>query len=92
MSHLSYCISCWGGIPNWETYFQIKKYVCDCFVAKTSLMTVLNFTLPVHAFVIIINTEHKNYSLEHTKPLFNELNLENFYYNHTFVEIFMFLK
>ena len=49
MSHLSYCISCW------VKYFQFKKGVCDCFLAKKSLMTALNFTSPVHAFDLIIN-------------------------------------
>ena len=39
--------------------------------------------------------EHKNYCLEHTKPLFNEhkiLNLENLYFYHMFMEIFKILK
>ena len=40
---------------NWEKYFQFKKGVCNCFLAKKSLMTALNFTSPVHAFVLIIN-------------------------------------
>ena len=46
MSHLSYCISCWGGIPN----YKLGK-----IFSKKSLMTALNFTSPVHAFVLIIN-------------------------------------
>ena len=57
MSHLSYCISCWVGIPNYKMgkIFSIKKGVCDCFLAKKSLMTALKCTLPVHAFLLIIN-------------------------------------
>ena len=79
---------------NWGKYFQFKKGMCDCFLAKKSLMTALNFTLHVHAFVLII-MEHKSYCLEHTKPLFNEhkiLNLENLYFNHMFMEISKILK
>ena len=40
---------------NWEKYFQVKEGVCDCFFAKKFLMTALNFTSPVYAFVRIIN-------------------------------------
>ena len=91
----------WGGIPNYKlgkNIFNSKKRVCDCFLAKKSLMTALNFTLPVQCARIRTYNQHMNNKsccFEHTKPLFNEhkiLNLENLYFYHIFKEFFKILK
>ena len=98
MSHLSYCISCWGGIPNYKLgkIFSIQKRCVRLLFGKE-----VSYDRPEFYFTCArIRTynqhmEHKSYCLEHTKPLFNEhkiLNLENLYFYHMFMEIFKILK
>ena len=79
MSHLSYCISCWGGVPSYklEKIFSIQKRCVRNMCPSEDHNATRDFTL------------------EHTKPLFNEkeiLNLENLYLYHTFMETFKIMK
>ena len=97
-SHLIYCISCWGGIPNTklQSLFAIQK---RC----VRLLFGLHYSFDHPEFYetcarIRTYQSHmapKIYSLEHTKPLFNQnriLNLFNLYIYHTFINTFKILK
>ena len=97
-SHLSYCISCWGGIPNskHEILFRIQK---RCI----SLLFGLQYSFDHAGFYETCARERtyqehklpKQHCLEHTKPLFNKqqiLNVSNLYVYHTFIDTFKILK
>ena len=98
MSHLSYCISCWGGMPvnRLSKIFAIQKRCVRLLFGK-----ILNYDQKeFYETCARVRTyqEHmaaKNFCLEHTKPLFNKhgiMNLENLYKYHTFMEAFKVLK
>ena len=98
MSHLSYCISCWGGVPEYKLskIFAIQKRCIRLLFGNT-----LNRDHPefyetcARARSIDEHLAEKSFSLEPTKPLFNEkgiLSLKNLYYYHTFMETFKVLK
>ncbi len=98
MSHLSYCISCWGGIPDYKLnrIFAIQKRCIRLLFGKIASYDHMEF----YETCARVRTydDHKapkNFRLEHTKPLFNEygvMNLENLYKYHTFMETFKVLK
>ena len=97
-SHLSYCISCWGGISKnkLQSIFSVQKRCIRLLFGKE-----LNFD---HSE--FYNTcarvrpykQHiadKNFQLEHTKPLFNEqklLTLHHLYIYHTFIDTIKIMK
>ena len=98
LSHLTYGISCWGGVPNYKLnkVFAIQKRCIRLLFGK-------RFTFDHHEFYLTCartrsfdeQMEPRNFCLEHTKPLFNEhdlMNLENLYHYHTFMELFKILK
>ena len=57
-SHLSYCISSWGAIPNYklQSIFSIQKYVFAYYLVLSTHMTMLDTMLHVHECVPINNT------------------------------------
>ena len=75
MSHLSYCISCWGGIPNYKLgkIFSIQISCVRLLFGKEVSYDRTEFYFTC-ARICTYNQhmEHKSYSFEHTKPLFNE--------------------
>ena len=96
-SHLSYCISSWGGISEnkLQTLFSLQKRCIRILFGKE-----INYDHPeFYNSCARVRTykEHmakKNYQLEHTKPIFNEqslLTLHHLYIYHTFCEVFKLL-
>ena len=98
MSHLTYCTSCWGGVPDYKLsrIFAIQKRCIRLLFGKTLTSDHEEF-YQTCARVRTINEhrEEKAFCLEHTKPLFNEhsiMSLGNLYVYHTFMQIFKILK
>ena len=98
MSHLSYCISCWGGIPSYklEKIFSIQKRCIRLLFGKSPNYDHKEFyETCARARTIDDHMSSRNFTLEHTKPLFNEkgiLNLQNLYLYHVFMETFKIAK
>lgn len=97
-SHLTYCISCWGGVANYKLsrLFSIQKRCIRLLFGKEFSYDHPEFYQTcARVRSIDIHRAPKNFELEHTKPLFNSekiLNLENLYKMHTFMEVFKILK
>ena len=98
LSHLSYCISSWGGIPKYRLnkIFSTQKRCVRLLFGK-----VLNYDHEEYYMTCARTRPYSkentkvNFELEHTKPLFNDnniLNLENIFSYHTFLEVFKTLK
>ena len=98
LSHLTYCVSCWGGVPKYKLMkiFAIQKRCIRLLFGK-------EYSYDHHEYYqtcartrpFAENMAPKMHTLEHTKPLFNEhelLSLENLYIYHTFMEVFKLLK
>ena len=97
-SHLSYCISCWGGISN--------NKLSPLFLLQKRCVRLLFGKVPTFDHVAYYETcartrtydEHiakKNYELEHTKPIFNQekiLSVHHLHIQHTFIELFKIMK
>jgi len=97
-SHLSYCISCWGGIS--------RNKLSPLFLLQKRCIRLLFGKIPTFDHATFYETcartrtydEHmakKNYQLEHTKSLFNSetiLSLHHLYIQHTFIELFKIMK
>ncbi|NRB82093.1 MAG: hypothetical protein HRU38_26155 [Saccharospirillaceae bacterium] len=90
-SHLSYCISAWGGVSKYkvESLFSIQKRCIRLLFGKELTLDHAEF----YETCARVRTydEHlakKDFLLEHTKPLFNEykciLNLHHLYVYHIF--------
>ena len=98
MSHLTYCISCWGGAPSskLQKIFAIQKRCVRLLFGKEFSFDHPEFYQTcARTRTFDENMAPKNYCLEHTKPLFNEheiLSLDNLYIFHTFMELFKILK
>ena len=97
-SHLSYCISCWGGISQYklQKLFSLQKRCIRILFGND-----LNYDHPefynscARARPYEEHIAKKNFQLEHTRPIFNEkslLALHHLYIYHTFCEIFKLLK
>ena len=97
-SHISYCISSWGGISSTklESLFVIQKRCIRLLFGK-----IINFDHPefyqtcARARQYQQNPAKKNYALEHTKPIFNEmglLSLHHLHIYHTFLDMYKILK
>jgi hypothetical protein len=92
MSHLSYCISCWGGIPEYKLHkiFAIQKRCMRLLFGKTLNRDHQDFyETCARARTIDGPYGEKNFALEPTKPLYNEhgiLNVQNLYRYHIFME------
>ena len=97
-SHLSYGISCWGGIPNskLQGLFRIqKRCIRLLFGLQYSFDHAGYYETCARVRSYQENKCKKNYCLENTKPLFNKekiLTLSNLYIYHTFLDIFKILK
>ena len=90
-SHLSYCISSWGAIPNskLQSVFAIQKRCIRLLFGTEYLYDHTGYYATcVGARTYQHHMSPKNYCLEHTKPLFNKhklMNLPNLYVYHTFL-------
>ena len=97
-SHISYCISCWGGIPKYrlESLFSIQKRCIRLLFGKgLSFDHEGYYETCARARTYEQHMALKDYQLEHTKPLFNEhnlLSLHHLYIQHTFIELFKIVK
>ena len=97
-SHLSYCISSWGGIPSskLQGVFAIqKRCIRLLFGTEYSFDHAGYYETCARARSYTDHKSAKNHCLEHTKPLFNKhslLTLSNLYAYHTFLELFKILK
>ena len=97
-SHLSYCISCWGGISEdkLKSLFSLQKRCARLLFGKETNCDHHEYYNTCQR----VRTYHQhiapqNYILEHTKPIFIEQNLlilHNLYIYHTFLDIFKILK
>ena len=97
-SHLSYCISCWGGVPTYRlsSLFSIqKRCVRLLFGKKPSFDHGAFYETCARARTFSDHMAKKNYQLENTKPIFNDekiLSLHHLYVLHTFTELFKIMK
>ena len=97
-SHISYCISSWGGISEYklESLFVIQKRCVRLLFGKEYNFDHTEYYLTcarVRTFQQHVSI--KNYVLEHTKPIFNEkflLSLHHLHIYHTFLELFKIFK
>ena len=98
VSHLTYGITAWGGIPNnrFEKIFAIqKRCIRLLFGDKLSFDHAEFYETCARARTYEQHISPKNFVLEHTKPLFNKLSLltvQNLHKFHTFNEVFKILK
>ena len=98
LSHLTYGISCWGGIPHYKLQ---KLFVIQKRCIRLLFGNELSFDHGDYYKTCARSRtfqDHKNprdFNLEHTKPIFLEkklLTIHSLYYKHTFVETFKVLK
>ena len=97
-SHLSYCINCWGGIPKskLDSLFAVQKRCIRILFGKLPSFDHAEFyETCARARTYQQHIADKDYSLEHTKALFNEqniLSLHHLYIQHIFIDMFKILK
>ena len=97
-SHLSYCISCWGGISRYklESLFAIqKRCVRLLFGIEYSFDHPGYYETCARVRTYKEHMADKIYTLEHTKPLFNEkeiLTVHHLYIQHTLLELYKIIK
>ena len=98
-SHLSYCISSWGGISSnkLSPIFLLQKRCVRLLFGKIPMFDHTSYYETCARSRTY--TEHmakKNYQLENTKPIFNSekiLSLHHLYnIQHTFIELFKIMK
>ena len=83
---------------NYKSYLTSKKDALECFLEKFIRLIIQSITTHVQGFRLFTYAEYKtdkNYTLEHTKPLFNKLGfltLYNLYTLRVLVEFFKILK
>ena len=98
VSHLTYGISAWGGIPHYklEKLFAIqKRCIRLLFGKKLSFDHGEYYKTCARSRTFEEHMSPQNFCLEHTKPLFTEhklLTLHSLYYKHTFIEMFKIIK
>ena len=95
ISHLTYGISAWGGIPHYklEKYLQSKNVVLVSCLVKEYHAEYYKTCARSRTFQEHISPH--DFCLEHTKPLFKDLKLltiHSLYYKHIFIEMFKILK
>ena len=96
-SHLSYCISVWGGCALYKTarlWVSQKQCIRLLFGDKEAFLDKFRTAARARPFANQLLGEDF-YRLEHTKPLFKEhkiLVLKNLYVYHTYMELFKILK
>ena len=97
-SHLSYCISCWGGVTPYrlsKLFSLQKRCVRLLFGIKPTFDSSVFYETCARAKTFSEHMAKKNYSLENTKPIFNKekiLSIYNLYVYHVFIELFKILK
>ena len=97
-SHITYCITCWGGIPHYklQKLFSIqKRCIRLLFGNEPSYDHTQFYEKCARTRTYEENMAPKNYCLENTKPLFNEngiLCIYNLYAYQTFMELFKIMK
>ena len=97
-SHLSYCISSWGGVPanRLSKLFALqKRCIRLLFGIKLTYDHCDFFNTCARARTYSDHVAIKNFSLENTKPIFNKekiMSIFNLYAQHTFIELFKILK
>ena len=95
MSHMTYCISCWGGVSHHklQKLFVLQKRCVRLLFGKEFIPD--NNGVSESCNEIKTTPESNNYCLEHTKPLFMEnkiLTIHNLSVLHTFIELFKIVK
>ena len=97
-SHLSYCISSWGGVTPYKLskLFSVqKRCVRLLFGSKPSFDHAEYYETCARTRTYSEHVATKNYALENTKPIFNKekiMSIHNLYTQHTFIELFKILK
>ena len=97
-SHISYCISSWGGISQnkLESLFSIqKRCIRLLFGKKFNYDHSEYYETCARARTYEQHKTKKDFSLEHTKAIFNELNLlslKHLHVYHTFLDLFKIKK
>ena len=98
LSHLTYGISAWGGIPNYklEKLFAVQKRCIRLLFGKNlSFDHGEYYKTCARSRTYQEHISPRDFCLEHTKPLFREhklLTLHNLYHKHVFVELFKIIK
>ena len=96
-SHLTYCISVWGGssITNITKIWLAQKHcIRVLFGNKKAYFEKFETCARARPYPLQTLTD-EFYQLEHSKPLFKDKNilaLQNLYTYHTFMEVFKILK
>ena len=96
-SHISYCMSCWGGISQnrLKSLFSIqKRCVRLLFGKELSFDHAEYYQTCARTRTYTQHNTEKNFQLENTKPLFNEMNLLSLHHldiYHTFIDTFKLL-
>ena len=97
-SHLSYCISCWGGVScnKLSPLFLLQKRCVRLLFGKIPTFDHAAFyETCARTRTYADHMAKKNYQLEHTKPIFNAekiLSLYHLHIQHTFIELFKIMK
>ena len=97
-SHLSYCISCWGGISinRLNPLFLLQKRCVRLLFGEIPTFDHATFyETCARVRTYAEHTAKKNFQLEHTKPIFNSekiLSVKHLYILHSFVETFKIMK
>ena len=97
-SHLSYGISCWGGIHKSKLqgiFLVQKRCIRLLFGSEYTFDHAEYYETCARVRTYKDHTSKKMYILEHTKPLFNKneiLSIFNLYIYHTFITTFKILK
>ena len=92
-SHLSYCISSWGGVTPYKLskLFSVqKRCVRLLFGSKPSFDLAEYYETCARTRTYSEHVATKNYALENTKPIFNKekiMSIHNLYTQHTFIEL-----
>ena len=98
LSHLSYGISAWGGIPHYklEKLFVIQKRCIRLLFGKQLSFDHGEYYMTcARSRTVQEHLSPHNFSLEHTKPLFTDqklLTIHNLYHKHVFLEMFKIVK
>ena len=98
VSHLTYCISAWGGAASSKLgkLFSIQKRCIRILFGKIpSFDHAEYYETCARARSFHEHKQPKNYVLEHTKQLFNEngfLAMQNLYFKNIFIETFKIFK
>ena len=97
-SHLSYCISSWGGVAPYRLskLFSVqKRCVRLLFGTMPTYDQVEHYETCARVRTYAEHTAIKNYALENTKPIFNKekiLSVYNLYTHHVFMDLFKTFK